>query len=291
MLSNDRMQQFCAVLETGSLHQAGAMLRLTPGTLSRSISKLKDELGFELFQIQGRSLVPTPKAKHLYSIFRKSLDQLQSELLQLQAGQPSLPTETLKLGTFELFSTHVMAEIVEAAFEPATNILLRELVPGQMEAALLQHEIDIAITNAPHLESGIHFDRIGQSPVHVYGLKGRFARVAATEIPFAVPITPMGRNAVQMATLDGWNPKHPRFAPYKFEMLETALQFAKKGRCVVALPKFIGSNPNIGLTPHPAFEVKYKLAPQEVYLARRKQDPESANYKKLAARLRVLMKG
>lgn len=289
MLDNTKMSHFCTVYESGSLHEAGRVLGLTPGSLSRSLKQTQSELGFVLFQLQGRSLVPTPKGKEAYATFRKILDHTQNELRRLQKpAAQTLNAELVRLATFELFSTHVMSNIISTEL-PQERILLYERIPGQIEESLLKNEVDIGITNAPQPEPGLLYDRIGTSDIHVYGQLKKWQTTPAEKIPFAVPISPIGRNLAQIHFLDGWNIKHSRLTPYRFEMFETALQLAKRGHCAVTLPRFIGTLPQYHLDPLPQFKKGYSLNVQQIFLVRRREDPEDSAYKKLAKGLRRIL--
>ena len=51
-----RLRHFKAIVDTGGLMKASEVLGITGGGLSKSIKSLEEELGFKLFQQQGRGL-------------------------------------------------------------------------------------------------------------------------------------------------------------------------------------------------------------------------------------------
>lgn len=64
--SADRLLEFKAIIEAGSISKAADLLNLTRPTLSRRLNELEDALGVRLLQRTTRELFLTPAGKELY---------------------------------------------------------------------------------------------------------------------------------------------------------------------------------------------------------------------------------
>src|SRR5215831_2871220 len=72
----DWLSAFRAVMQTGTVTgAAGVMLRTQP-QVSRMISSLERELDVELFQREGRRLIPTPEALEFHQLVEPILNSL-----------------------------------------------------------------------------------------------------------------------------------------------------------------------------------------------------------------------
>lgn len=76
-LSHRHIEAFRAVILTGSLTRAAEALRTSQPTISRVLQSLGTEVGFKLFQRQGRRVVPTREALVLFNEVESSYQGLQ----------------------------------------------------------------------------------------------------------------------------------------------------------------------------------------------------------------------
>ena len=60
-----RLKSFVTVAEQGTVSKAANLLRITQPALSRQISGLEQEIGFELFAREGRRLTLTARGEQL----------------------------------------------------------------------------------------------------------------------------------------------------------------------------------------------------------------------------------
>jgi DNA-binding transcriptional LysR family regulator len=285
VIFNTRIQHFCAVVEAGSLHKAAAVLHLTAGSLSRSLKQLREDAGFELFRLDGRKLVLTPQGRDLYRHCRESIESNDQKLRQIRQARGMEHAE-LRLGTFELFSTHFLVDLLEDdVFDLYPTV--HELIPGQIEAALAREEIDFGITTIPVTTEGIEHLPVRKIEVGIYARPGAFDQQALKDLPFATPISPLSRNALNATSIDGWDARIPRHVKYRFEMLETALLAARQGRCVVFVPRYLGDRPEFGLRSLPRIERQVRLPSMMVYLVKRASQPESGIEKRLHRAIRL----
>jgi len=134
--------------------------------------------------------------------------------------------------------------------------------------------------------------KITKIEMGIYGLKGKFRNPVFSELPFVVPVTPVVGTPTRVAGLDGW-PDHlaPRKITYEVTLLESALELCRGGFAVAYLPKFVVRLHNQTVSPRKQLErlstkQEASIAPQDVYLIKRKSDAEGANAKKLARIIR-----
>ena len=72
-----QVDAFHAVVSSGSVNGASALLGVSQPVISRLISDLEKEVGFALFNRQGRVLVPTPEGRMLVAEVRQAVTGLE----------------------------------------------------------------------------------------------------------------------------------------------------------------------------------------------------------------------
>tara|TARA_B100000497_G_scaffold70513_1_gene79297 strand:+ start:1028 stop:1360 length:333 start_codon:yes stop_codon:yes gene_type:complete len=72
-----QVDAFHAVMSSGSVNGASALLGLSQHVISRLISDLEKEVGFALFNRQGRVLDPTPEGWMLVAEVREAVTGLE----------------------------------------------------------------------------------------------------------------------------------------------------------------------------------------------------------------------
>ncbi len=65
-MDTNRLRQFCAIAETGSMTKASRLLHITHSGLSKSMKLLQEELGLELLRPCGRGIMLTEHGKLIY---------------------------------------------------------------------------------------------------------------------------------------------------------------------------------------------------------------------------------
>jgi len=71
MFTLEQITCFCAVYKNGSYSAAARAIKRDRSTVREHVNSLEDNIGLPLFEIQGKSAVPTPTAESLY--FRASI--------------------------------------------------------------------------------------------------------------------------------------------------------------------------------------------------------------------------
>jgi DNA-binding transcriptional LysR family regulator len=277
--------QFRTVIEAGTIARAAEQLNITAGALSRAMKRLEDELDSVLFTPSGRNILPTKEAMLFYASSKEIIQSIENARKALKQQEKSV--RELKIATFEVFSTHFMAWMIEnqSIQYPVT---LFEATPSFIETSILNGFADYGLTYIPELHPELDHLMIGEMPLGVFVSH----KSKNKELPYAVPITELGINHLQAKSLDGWPADVPRNIQFKFEMLETALDLTSRGLSKILCPKFIIKIENERLNEKHKLieqEQKVKLPKLKVYAVKKKSQPEDEYFKKLCKAVRLAL--
>src|SRR5215472_348513 len=196
-----RLRYFRAVVEAGGLRRAAALVHVTPGALSKAMGELERDLGRELFTRDGRQLTLSPAGRTLYAASREAIESYDKMRRLVDPSQPS--EETLSLGSFEVFTTYCLGEILRTV-PAATEVRVFELPIGRIEAAVRSGEVDLGITYVPYPHAELAFETAATIGFGIYVRRGAFARTPFAELPFAIPSRLVSGSPVDTLGLDGW---------------------------------------------------------------------------------------
>ena len=137
------LRAFLAVADQGSANRAGAALFRAPSAVSRSIHKLEDELGVELFERRARGMLLTEYGRALLVRARRAHAEMQrarSELAALadkgsvrNAAIFGMLTHERRVRAFvALTEQHHMPSVAESLgiTQPAVSIAVRQMEDG-----------------------------------------------------------------------------------------------------------------------------------------------------------------
>lgn len=278
--------------EIENVRRASALLKITPPALSKAIRQLELELGYPLTVRTGRNIVLTDRAKSLSTRARhliSDFDQLRSEE---ESAAPE--KEKIRIATFEVFSTYFLQTFED--FDRNSQLILHEAGPGGIERAILDGEADYGITYLPVATAGLEFDKILSTEMGVYTRGKAFPGVKQPDLPFVAPVHPLYGTPSRVKGLDGWPENaYPRKIRYQVTLLESALELVRNGWCAGYFPVFIAEAHNRRMKAEYQFERRPspyagRKCYTDIYLIRRKSDPEGKVYKKLAKSIRMFCK-
>lgn len=285
-METNRLRQFQTVSELMNLRKAAEVLNISHSALSKSLKVLQEQLGMSLLIQRGRNIELTEEG---VQILPKIADLLNAE--DRLASKQVNTDKVVKVASFEVFSTHLIGHCWGKYF-PDTQLELRELLPGKLEAAIVEGVSDIGITYEPIPIKGIELILMGTIEMGIYGLKGKFSSMDFFELPFVTPISPVSGTPTGVKGLDGWpDNEMPRFCKYRVDMMESGLALARAGEAVIYAPHFVIHHHNKNLSnsstlvriPGPK---KLKKISRNVYLIIRKNAHESKELKKVATLIR-----
>ncbi len=243
----DRFKYYAAVVETKNLRKAADLVGITPGSMSKAISALEEELSIKLLRPEGRGIEITEGGYRVYHASAILLDEFRRFSDKLKQPKTDVNTSKLRIGTFEVFSTYFVTALLEKEFRDE-QVLILELTPGNIEKSIEEGLIQYGFTYLPSPSAKLDFVEVGSFEMGIFGLK-RWEKVAFKDWPFAIPITPLKINALEHTSLDMWPKNKPRFVKYEFELLETALQTSRAGLSVLYCPNFIVALHNRQISP------------------------------------------
>lgn len=284
-----RLRYFCALAETESVRRAGTLLHVSPGALSKALAQTEAAAGASLFARVGRTIVLTDAGRRFHERAAKvvaAYDALGGAEEEKTEAEPAL-----RIGSFEVFTTHLLGHVVT---ELPGELTALELVPGRMEEAVLARAIDFGITYAPVAMAGVEFVPVGALAMGIFG-RSSWKKAPFDELPFAVPITAVGGHVAGLQSLDGWPASAPaRLVRYRCELLETALVLARNGAAVLHCPSFVVRLANVTtraesrLAPLP-LPKKMRPVTARVYLVKRASEPETPALRAWARSIRGVL--
>jgi DNA-binding transcriptional LysR family regulator len=291
-----RLRHLCAVVEAGSLREAARLLHVSHSGLSKSLKTLEEELGARLLLTSGRGVVVTDVGRRVYGAARRVLTDVEN-LRDLSKGGAA-KNDPLRIATFEVFSTYFAGELVERAFRDRP-IVLREAIPGDVEDLVARGEVDIGLTYVAMPRVELDYLRVSSLEMGIYGRADRFARTPTDELPFCAPIVPLRSIASPSRALDGWpDDRCPRNVMYAVDMMESALDFARRGLGVLYLPSFVATLHNRFLEPKyrldalplPPPLTEPKTRRRSVWIVKRRSTEEGPTLRRVSRVLREVLK-
>jgi len=285
-METNRLRQFQVVAQTRNLRKAAELLNLSHSALSKSLKVLQEQINKGLLVQKGRNIELTEEG---LSFLPKITDFLAREEALLAPDE--IRVETMRLGTFEVFSTHLLGRVWSEYF-PEAQLELREFLPGSLEASIKNRIVDFGITYEPIPTAGVEFISIGSVEMKIYGLEGRFADIEFSRLPFVTPVSPILGTPTGVKGLDGWpDDKFPRFAKFRVDMMESGLSLARMGSAVIFAPEFVIRHHNESVLKRAQLFEKplpkgMKKVLRKVYLLTRDGATESKEFRKLASIMR-----
>lgn len=145
-ISLDQWQALVAVVDAGGYARAAEQLHKTQSTISYAVQKIENQLGVEVFRLEGRKSVLTDAGRVMYRRGRTLLEEaarVERSAATLAAGWEA----ELRLAVEILFPTWLLLELIAqfAAERPNTRMELYESVLGGTDELLLEGQVDLAI--------------------------------------------------------------------------------------------------------------------------------------------------
>jgi LysR family transcriptional regulator, hydrogen peroxide-inducible genes activator len=148
-----QLQYAVAVADALSFHRAAARCRVSQPSLSAQLAQLEDALGVKLFERDRRRVLPTAAGVQLIARARRLL--VEADDLVEEARRVCDPlTGTLRIGVIPTISPYLLPRLTPALresypelttlwIEDRTDVLVRRLGAGELDAALLALEANV----------------------------------------------------------------------------------------------------------------------------------------------------
>lgn len=143
----EQWRALIAVVDAGGYAQAAERLHKSQSTVTYAVQKLEAVLGVQAFELQGRKAVLTPTGQLLYRRAQSLLED--AGALEHMAGLLSSGWEPeISLAVEMLFPVRLVLDSLQqfGAESPNTRVELYESVMGGTTEALVNRQVDLAIT-------------------------------------------------------------------------------------------------------------------------------------------------
>ena len=166
---------FLAVVDSGSLTAAAAMLSASQPTLSRKIDELELHLGTSLFERAARGLRLTEAGEALVEPARQM--KLAAQSVSLAAlGQTQQLDGTVRLTASEMTAAYLLPDIIARIRLRHPEIQIEVVVSNHVEN-LLERQADIALRHTNPTQSGLIARRIGELEIGAFAHADYLARI------------------------------------------------------------------------------------------------------------------
>ncbi|MGE0175357.1 MAG: LysR family transcriptional regulator [Oligoflexales bacterium] len=241
------LKYFLAVAQLENVNKAASVLHISPGSVSKAISRLEDELGVNLFLKQGRNIRLTDSGR-LLQRRASSIVQLEEDTkIDLKGSKGAIKVTVssseilLKGFGMRLLST-LQRLIPTATFEfyvRGEQDVIRQVQSGEVHLGITTHEppadLDKVSLGATEFQTCV-------GPSHPLASKKR-SSVHIEEVlqhGFVVPQENILGKVSESASYDGWrDDKFPRQAIFRVASLSITEDLVMQGIAIAYLPDFL----------------------------------------------------
>lgn len=242
------LRYFNAVAATQNVHRAAEALSVSPGSLSKAISRLEDELGVKLFDRIRRNIRLTSDGRILQERAAAILQLEEATRIELQGGHASFQ---VRLVGPEILLARVgptLARDVRRDF-PKARFNFQARTEHEVECAITSGDAHIGLTTGdiPHgVTSKRLFDVAFQTcvgrghPLFKHAKAGAVVPVAQVlQHAFVSPDRPIMGLIGKRQSPDGWrDDKFPRRIDYVAGSLQLLEELVVHGDAVAYLPDY-----------------------------------------------------
>ena len=172
------LRVFLAVLESASVGEAAAALKMSQPGLSTALSRLRKVLQDPLFIKTARGMEPTSRALHLVQPIRSIVNSINSELLVAPEFDVATSNREFRMALSDIGEGIYLPFAVRSIQKLAPGVSLRSVYmpPRQLEEEMAAGRVDLAIGYFPDIKGAQFFQkRIG---LHSFACIGRTGRGA-----------------------------------------------------------------------------------------------------------------
>jgi DNA-binding transcriptional LysR family regulator len=274
------LRYFLEVARTENIHRASEKLRVSPGSLSKAVSRIEGELGAKLFSREGRNIRLTDPGKllklraaqiiQLEESARVEISGHQGQLQCVMAGPEVLLSKMGLTLTTEIQKRHPASSFEYYACDDEQA--LAKLSSGEAHLALITSDVPAGFTGKVIAES--HFVTVVGRGHPLYSRAVAKKSVPVEEIlkhPFVSPSHPiLGRVGLKQS-LDGWRDdqftRKVGFLTTSLKLLET---FVVSGRALAYVPDYYAEE--LDVLPLKVTGCPYSCVQKIKRVARRPQD-------------------
>ena len=172
-----QLEYLIAVAEEGNFSRAAERLHVSQPSLSQQIKKLEEELGVVLFDRLPRRVVATRAGSLLLERARRILIELSDARREVGETKGEV-TGKLAVGAIPTIAPFLLPDLLQRyrARWPRVEIQVLEDVTGRLCDAVVNGEIDVALTSSIRDDRTLHVERVATEPL--YALAAADSRLA-----------------------------------------------------------------------------------------------------------------
>jgi LysR family transcriptional activator of nhaA len=148
-LNYHHLRYFWAIAHEGTLTKAAERLNVSQSALSVQLKKLEDQLGYPLFEREGRGLKLT-EAGRIALDYADTVFQAGEELVSTLRGQSGAERRALRVGAITTLSRNFQLAILRPLIGRSdVELVVRSGTMRELLSQLEAHEIDLMLSNQP----------------------------------------------------------------------------------------------------------------------------------------------
>ncbi len=240
------LRYFFEVAKLENIHRAAQALRVSPGSLSKAVARIEDELGAKLFARHGRNIRLTDQGK-LLKLRASQILQLEeaarleiagaSGHLQIVLAGPEVLLVKMGMG----LSRELRERYPNATFEYHAcdeERALDEVAAGEAHLALVTGDAPADLT-AKAIADTTFVTVVGRGHPLYARAKKPVAIEDVLKYPFVSPSRPILGKVGLKQSLDGWrDDQFTRHVPYLTTSLKLLETFVVSGQALAYLPDY-----------------------------------------------------
>jgi LysR family transcriptional regulator, regulator of abg operon len=165
-----RIEQFIAVVDAGSIRGAARQLNVSQPALTRALQQLEEELGVQLMHRSGRGATPTAAGSAFLSRARVAEAELRKAAEEAKKTVDD-GAGLLSLGVSPVGASLLLPELVIALqrAHPKTRLRILETTPSALLALVRDEVMDLAVTQRTriHLDAGLDYRPLAEVQMRV----------------------------------------------------------------------------------------------------------------------------
>lgn len=292
-MNNNDLKYFCVLAETLHFGKAAQILHITQPPLTRTIKKLEEELGVQLFIRDQRNVRLTPAGEYLKrkgETLLSGLSEIEKEVKKIARGK-SGQLHITSVGSI----VHIILQYVNKFISkyPDVNIKLSQYTTAEQIKLIKSGEADIAFVRCPLSSEGLELHDIFKEYFVLVTPKTFNKKVETPEdlhqlshIPYISFPREQGRGSfdriISLCNMGGYSPDI-KYEPYQ---LDTAIRMAEAGLGVTIVPEcaMVGLKAEVNI-------YKLNFMPQQstvsCYFSKNQDNPVLKNFLKEGLNLSI----
>lgn len=242
------MRYFLGVAKTQNIHEASEELHVSPGSLSKAIARLEDELSVKLFSREGRGIRLTEEGRLLQRRVSEIIKLEESARLELSGSKGMIQ---IKVAGAEILLAHWGLEFCQLIKNKYPLAQFEFLSTDDKDALekVERGEAHLAIVTDVSTHHDLTSKSIGETMFKTYiGKKHQLSKkkknidvLELLDYAFVSPNRAFLGKVGNKQSLDGWrDDQFPRKVEYRTSSLKIMEEIVVSGQAVAYLPEYLG---------------------------------------------------